>query len=114
MLAAIGLYGVLSYGIARRTREFGIRIAIGALRTTILRMVLREAGWVLASGIVAGLLAAWWLGRIVRGRLSGVHSGDLASVGLAIAVLAAAGTLAAWIPARRASRIDPVQALRYE
>jgi ABC-type antimicrobial peptide transport system permease subunit len=114
LLAAIGVYGVLSYGIARRTREFGIRIAIGAEGTSIRRMVLREAGWVLGSGIVAGSIAAWWLGRIVRTRLYGVHPGDLASLGIAIAVLAAAGTLAAWIPARRASRIDPIQALRYE
>jgi ABC-type antimicrobial peptide transport system permease subunit len=77
-------------------------------------MVLREAGWVLGSGIVAGVIAAWWLGRIVRNLLYGVQPGDLASFGIAIAVLAAAGTLAAWIPARRASRIDPIQALRYE
>jgi predicted permease len=114
LLATIGLYGVLSYGIARRTREFGIRIAIGAEGASILRMVLREAGWVLGSGIVAGVIAAWWLGRIVRNLLYGVQPGDLASFGIAIAVLAAAGTLAAWIPARRASRIDPIQALRYE
>ena len=114
LLATIGLYGVLSYGIARRTREFGIRIAIGAEGASILRMVLREAGWLLGSGIVAGLIAAWWLGRIVRSLLYGVQPGDLASLGIAIGVLAAAGTLAAWIPARRASRIDPIQALRYE
>ena len=114
LLATIGLYGVLSYGIARRTREFGIRIAIGAEGTSILRMVLGEAGWLLGSGIVAGLIAAWWLGRIVRSLLYGVQPGDLASLGIAIVVLAAAGTLAAWIPARRASRIDPIQALRYE
>ena len=114
VLFSIGVYGVLSYGIARRTREFGIRIAIGAESTSILRMVLREAGWLLGSGIVAGLIAAWWLGRIVRSLLYGVEPGDLASLGIAIAILAAAGTLAAWIPARRASRIDPIQALRYE
>ena len=114
LLATIGLYGVLSYGIARRTREFGIRIAIGAESTSILRMVLREAGWLLGSGIGAGLIAAWWLGRIVRSLLYGVEPGDLASLGIAIGIMAAAGTLAAWIPARRASRIDPIQALRYE
>jgi predicted permease len=114
LLAAIGLYGVLSYGIARRTREFGIRIAIGAEGRSILRMVLREAGWVLACGIVAGLAAAWWLGRIVSSLLYGVQPDDLATLGIAVGVLAAAGTLAAWIPARRASRIDPIQALRCE
>lgn len=113
-LAAIGVYGVLSYGIARRTREFGVRIAIGAEGSSILRMVLCEAGWVLAFGIVAGLAAAWWLGRIVNNLLYGVQPGDLASMGIAVGVVAVAGTLAAWIPARRAARIDPIQALRYE
>jgi ABC-type antimicrobial peptide transport system permease subunit len=114
LLAAIGLYGVLSYGIARRTREFGIRIAIGAEGGSILRMVLREAGWVLASGIAAGLAVAWWLGRIVSNLLYGVQPDDPRSIAIAVGVLAAAGTLAAWIPARRASRTDPIQALRYE
>jgi predicted permease len=114
LLAAIGLYGVLSYGIARRTREFGIRIAIGAEGSSILRMVLREASRVLAFGIAAGLAAAWWVGRIVSSLLYGVQPGDLASMAIAVGVLAAAGTLAAWIPARRASRIDPIEALRYE
>ena len=114
VLAALGLYGVLSYGIARRTREFGIRIAIGAEGRSILRMVLREASWVLALGIVCGLTAAWWLGRIVSNLLYGVQPGDLASTAIAVGVLAAAGTLAAWIPARRASRIDPLVALRTE
>jgi ABC-type antimicrobial peptide transport system permease subunit len=77
-------------------------------------MVLREAGWVLGWGIAAGVVAAWWLGRIVRNLLYGVEPGDLTSLVVAVAVLAAAGTLAAWIPARRAARIDPIQALRYE
>jgi putative ABC transport system permease protein len=114
LLATVGLYGVLSFGIARRTREFGIRIAIGAEGASILRMVMREAGWVLGAGIVTGLIAAWWLGRIVGGLLYGVQPGDIASLGIAVGVLTAAGTLAAWIPARRAARIDPIQALRCE
>jgi ABC-type antimicrobial peptide transport system permease subunit len=114
LLAAIGLYGVLSYGIARRTREFGIRIAIGAEAGSILGLVMREAGWVLAIGIAFGLAAAWWLGRIVSSLLYGVEPGDLLSISIAVVVLAAAGAFAAWIPARRASRIDPILALRYE
>ena len=114
VLAALGLYGVLSYGIARRTREFGIRIAIGAEGRSILRMVLREASWVLALGIACGLAATWGLGRILSNLLYGVQPGDLASTAIAVGVLAAAGTLAAWIPARRASRIDPLVALRTE
>ena len=113
-LAAIGLYGVLSYGVAQRTRELGIRIAIGATREGILRLVLREAYRVLGAGIAAGLLSAWLLGRVVSSLLFGVTPTDLASAIAAVAVLAAAGTLAAWIPARRAARIDPIRALRYD
>jgi putative ABC transport system permease protein len=77
-------------------------------------MVMREAGLVLAFGIVGGLAAAWWLGRVVNNLLYGVQPSDLASIGVAVGVLAAAVTLDAWIPARRASHIDPIQALRYE
>jgi predicted permease len=114
LLAALGLYGVLSYGVAQRTREFGIRIAIGAEARSITGLVLHEAGRVVTAGIVVGLLAAWALGRVVRSLLYGVEPGDLASIAIAVAVLAGAGALAAWLPARRASRIDPIQALRYE
>jgi len=114
VLAAIGLYGVLSYGVTRRTRELGIRIAIGATTESILWLVLREAGWVLGVGIAVGLGAAWALGRIVSSLLFGVGPTDLVSVAVAVAVLTAAGTLAAWIPARRASKVDPILALRYE
>ena len=113
-LAAIGLYGVLSYGVAQRTRELGIRIAIGATRERILWLVLREAGWVLGLGIAAGLGSAWTLGRVVRSLLFGIEPTDPASMAIAVAVLASAATLAAWIPARRASKIDPIRALRYE
>jgi predicted permease len=113
-LAAIGLYGVLSYGVAERTRELGIRIAIGATRQRILWLVLREAGWVLGLGIAAGLGSAWALGRVVSSLLFGIAPTDPVSIGIAIAVLGSAGALAAWIPARRASKIDPIRALRYE
>jgi len=114
VLAAIGLYGVLSYGVTRRTRELGIRIAIGATRQSILWLIFREAGWVLGVGMGLGLGAAWVLGRVVRTLLFGIGPTDLVSVATAVAVLAAAGTLAAWIPARRASTVDPILALRYE
>jgi predicted permease len=114
VLAAIGLYGVLSYSVARRTRELGIRIAVGATREGILLLVLREAGWVLGVGIAAGLGAAWALGRIAGSLLFGIEPTDLASAAVAVVVLAAAGALAAWIPARRASKVDPILALRYE
>jgi predicted permease len=114
LLAAIGLYGVLSYAVARRTREFGIRIAIGAEAASILRLVMREAGWMVGAGIAAGLAASSALARVVQGLLYGIEPHDAVSTAIAVAVLAAAGALAAWVPARRASRVDPIQALRYE
>jgi ABC-type antimicrobial peptide transport system permease subunit len=114
VMAAIGLYGVLAYGVTRRTRELGIRIAIGATTESILWLVLREAGWVLGVGIAVGLGAAWALGRIVSSLLFGIGPTDLLSVTAAVAVLAAVGSLAAWIPARRASKVNPILALRCE
>jgi predicted permease len=114
LLAALGLYGVLSYGVAQRTREFGIRIAVGAEARIITGLVLREAARVVCAGIAVGLLATWALGRIVSSLLYGVDARDPASIAIAVAVLGAAGLLAAWLPARRASRVDPIRALRYE
>jgi predicted permease len=114
LLAAIGLYGVLSYGVAQRTREFGIRMAIGAGAHSIVALVMREAVWLVGSGIAVGLVAAWALGRIENSLLYGVQPTDPMSAVIALAVLAAAGALAAWVPARRASRIDPIKALRYQ
>jgi predicted permease len=113
-LAALGLYGVLSYGVARRTREFGIRIAIGAPAGSILRLVLQEAAWVLGIGVIVGLTATWALGRVVSSLLFGIQPTDLMSAGIAMAVLLAAGAIAAGIPAWRASTVDPIRALRYE
>ena len=114
LLATIGLYGVLSYGVSQRTREFGIRIAIGAEAGRILGLVLREAAWVIAAGVGVGLAAAWALGRTIRHLLYGVEPADPLSTALAVTLLVAAAVLAAWVPAWRASRIDPIRALRYE
>ena len=113
-LASIGLYGVLSYAVTRRTRELGIRVAIGATAQSILWRVLREAGWILSIGIAVGLGAAWALGRIVGSLLFEITPTDAVSTTVAVLVLVVAGAIAAWIPARRASRIDPIGALRYE
>ena len=114
VLAAIGLYGVLSYGVTQRTRELGIRIAIGATTDRILWLVLREAAWVLGLGLTVGLGSAWLLGRVVSSLLFGVEPTDGASTAIAIAALASTSVLAAWIPARRAAKVDPLRALRYE
>jgi len=114
LLAAIGLYGVLSYGVSQRTREFGIRIAVGAESGRILGLVLREAAWVIAWGVAAGLAVAWGLGRTIRHLLYDIEPGDPLSAALAVAVLVVAAVLAAWVPARRASKVDPIRALRYE
>jgi predicted permease len=113
-LAVIGLYGVLSYGVAQRTRELGIRMAIGATTGSVRWLVLREAAWVLGLGVVVGLGLLWPLGRVLNSLLFGISATDPATTATAIAVLLAGGTLGAWIPSRRASRIDPIRALRSE
>jgi putative ABC transport system permease protein len=114
LLASIGLYGVLSYGVSQRTREFGIRIAVGAEARRILHLVLREAAWVISLGVTAGLAAAWGLGRLIGHLLYSVDPGDPLSASIAVAVLVPVGLFAAWLPARRASKVDPIRALRYE
>jgi predicted permease len=113
-LAIIGLYGVLSYGVVQRTRELGIRMAIGATTGSIRWLVLREAAWILGVGVVVGLGLAWPLGRFANSLLFGISARDPASTATAIGVLLAAGALGAWIPARRASQVDPIRALRYD
>lgn len=114
VLAAVGLYGLTAYGVTRRTREFGIRIAIGAKAGSIVRLVLREALWLLALGIVVGLAAAWGLGRVVSSLLFGIAPADPLSGALAVVVLVVSALAAAWIPARRASKVEPTTALRYQ
>lgn len=114
VLAAIGLYGMMAYGVSRRTREFGIRMAIGANAGSIVGLVLREAIWLVIAGVGVGLAAAWALGRIVKSMLFGIEPSDPVSAAIAVVALAAAALVAAWIPARRASRVDPTRALRYQ
>jgi ABC-type antimicrobial peptide transport system permease subunit len=114
LLAALGLYGVLSYGVAQRTREFGIRIAVGAAAARIVKLVMQEAVWMIVAGVAIGLGLSWAAGRIVRALLYGVEPRDPFSALIAVAVLAVVSGLAAWLPARRASRVDPIRALRYE
>ena len=112
LLAAIGLYGTMLYGVARRTREFGIRVAIGAGTGSILRLVLREALGLVIAGVSLGLASAWALGRVVSSMLFAIEPTDLVSIAIAGVVLVAVALAASAIPARRASRVDPTMALR--
>jgi predicted permease len=114
VLSVIGLYGVMAYTVTRRTREIGIRIALGALASHIAVRVLREAGALVSVGLLLGFGAAWWLGRYVQGQLYGVTPADASTILLAGAVLATVAALAAIVPAHRASRIAPMAALRDE
>ena len=113
-LSIVGVYGVMSAAVTERTREYGIRVALGATRGRINSHVLWQAAAPLASGIVAGLALAWWGGRLVTSLLFGIVPLDAPSFATAAFVILAAGLAAAWIPARRASRVDPIVALRSE
>jgi predicted permease len=114
LLAVVGLYGVMAYTVTRRTREIGIRMALGAVGRQIAGAVMREAGLLVAGGLALGLAGAWWLGRYAESQLYGVAPTDFAAIAVAAAILAAIGAFAAFFPARRASRVSPMTALRDE
>jgi predicted permease len=114
LLAVIGLYGVMAYVVMRRTREIGIRIALGALRSNVIRMVMREAFILIGAGLVAGFSLAMALANLIRSQLYGLNARDpWTFLGAAIVLALAAGS-AGFIPALRASRVDPMRALRHE
>lgn len=114
MLAAVGLYGVMSYLVTSRTREIGIRMALGARRGMVLGMTFRWGASLLLFGGITGMLAAIALARLFASVLYGVRAGDLEIFFIASVTLAAAASLAAFIPARRAAKVDPMIALRYD
>jgi ABC-type antimicrobial peptide transport system permease subunit len=113
-LAALGLYGVLAYSVAQRSREIGLRVALGAPTARIRGMVLRQVTRMAVVGVVLGVATAWLLGRATRGLLFGVEAGDPLALAAAAVLLSAVTLGAAYIPARRASRVDPMSVLRYE
>jgi predicted permease len=113
-LAVVGLYGVKAYSVARRTREIGIRMALGAQAGAILRMIMREGFIMLSSGIIIGLLLAIASAKILSGILYGVHALDPIAFTVAALVMTCAVLIATWLPARRATRVNPIQALRTE
>jgi ABC-type antimicrobial peptide transport system permease subunit len=113
-LACIGLYGLMSYAVTRRTHEIGIRMALGAGRSSVLWMVMRESLTLVALGIAIGVPAAMAASRLVSKMLFGISPVDPLSVAGAAALLLAFAALAGYLPARRAAKVDPMVALRYE
>jgi len=114
VLAAVGLYGVTAYGVDQRTREIGVRMALGARRSSVYQLILKEAGWLTLIGLVIGLSGSIAAGMFMRSLLFGVRSWDVSILSTVAAVLITSALLASYIPARRATRVDPMVALRYE
>ncbi len=114
LLAAIGLYGVISYTVAQRTNEIGIRMALGAQRSGIIRMILGEVAVLIGIGIAIGAALAFAGGRAAGSLLFGLKPHDPLTLALAVMILAAIGLAASFVPARRAANVDPMVALRYE
>ena len=114
LLAGIGLYGVMSYDVVRRTREIGVRMAVGARGRDVLSMILREAFWLVSRGMFIGLMVAIMTMKLIANLLFGLGPSDPLTLALATMLLLAIAALAGWLPAWRAARIDPVHALKHE
>ena len=112
LLAVVGLYGVIAYSVNQRTREIGVRMALGAQRGSVCQLIMKEAGWVAGVGIAVGLLGSIGAATLIRGLLFGVRSWDAATLIAVSGVLAISALLASYVPARRAAKVDPMVALR--
>jgi predicted permease len=114
LLSVIGLYGVIAYSVSQRTREIGVRMALGAQRGSVYRLILKEAGWLIAFGVVVGLVCSVGATTLMRNLLFGVRVWDLSTLVAVAATLAVCALIASYIPARRAASVNPVEALRAE
>ena len=112
LLAGLGLYGVVAHAVSARRTEIGLRMALGAQATGILRLVFRRVGVLIVAGLALGLAGSWWAARFIGPLLFKVESRDPTTFAGTAAVLVAVGVLAAWVPARRAARLDPATVLR--
>ncbi len=114
LLAAIGLYGVMAYMVAQRTREIGVRMALGAARGDVVWLVMKEVLLLTAIGIGIGLPAAWGLTHLVKSQLYGIEPNDVMTLAMAVVGIAVVALLSGYVPARRATMVDPMRALRWE
>jgi ABC-type antimicrobial peptide transport system permease subunit len=114
LLAAVGIYGVMAFTVAQREHEIGLRMALGASRNNVVGLILKEAMILALLGLGLGLIGAFFVGRAMHSTLYGIASIDYASVSVVALVLLSVALLASWLPARRASAVEPMQALRDE
>lgn len=114
MLTAIGIYGVMAYSVSQRTNEIGIRIALGAGKTSIFRLVVGQAMTIVAISLAIGLIGAFAVTRLLNSLLFGVGASDPGTFIAIVLLVSAVAFVAAWLPARRATRVDPIIALRTE
>ena len=114
LMGVVGLYGVIAYSVSQRRREIGIRMALGAQPRSVYRLILKEAGWLTAFGIVIGMVCSVAAATLMRGLLFGVRSWDVPTLAAVAGVLGISSLLASFIPARRAAKVNPTEALRAE
>jgi putative ABC transport system permease protein len=114
LLAVVGVYGVMSFNVARRTRDIGVRIALGATSASVLRLVLSEGARITAAGLGLGIVAAWATTRVLRSQLYGIAPTDPVTFLIAAVLLSAVAVIACYVPARRATRVDPLIAIKSE